>query len=561
MTEENAAKKRGSEFLYEALVDAGVELLVGLPGTQTLPLDRTVIERDQIRYVMARHETAIPHVAWGYYEASGDVAATITVPGPGDTNAAHGLKNALDDNVPIVHVSPIPNHEDFGKHPIHELENETFDHVVKANLTVKSPTRLREVIDRGIETALTPPCGPVRLGIPRGYLADPVESPDATVTVERSVYAVDDVIADVAARLASAERPLVYVGGGARRSPAGPDAVSDLLSLLDGPVAATYKGKGVVPEDDDRFLCITGSDMPAGAVATFEAADIVLALGTDFDGPNTGDWSLPMGETLVHVDIEPGEIGVAYEPDVAVVGDVGRVGEALVEVLGERSLGPTWDGAALATAVRQEYVSHLREKGLLESGPPLPTPAVLRTVRDVVPDDAVVTTDIGGHRIWSKNSFPAYERTSFVTPGSWAGMGVGLPSAIGARLAGQDRPVVTLTGDGSLLMCGQELHTAAEYDLDLTAVLFNDADYGIISKSMGEDRSRQFSWSSPDWTAIAEGFGCEARSARTRATLRDAVEWALETDGPTLVDVEVDPVEPSPYDVGSIPSDVEPASF
>lgn len=564
MGEERATRTRGSEVLYDALVDAGVELLVGLPGTQTLPLDRTVARRDQIEYVMARHETAIPHIAWGYYESSERLAATITVPGPGDANAAHGLKNALDDNVPLVHVSPVPDPDQFGKHPIHEIEHDAFDRVVKANLTVETPTRLREVISRGVETALTPPCGPVRLGIPTGFLAELIDAPEATVDVERTRYDADGALAAAADRLAEAERPLIYVGGGARRSSGGPSAVAELISLLDVPVAASYKGKGVVPEDDERFLGVTGSDLPPGARAAFDAADVVLALGTNFDGPNTSDWSLPMGETLVHVDLDPSELGASYDPDVAVVRDVARACDELRDELRTRTVDPKWDGAALATAVRDEYVGRLREAGLLDDGPPVSSPAVLRAVRDAAPAETVVTTDVGGHRIWSKNCFEAYEPEAFITPGSWAGMGVGLPSAIGATLAHSDRPVLTLTGDGSLLMCSQELHTAAENDLDLTVVLFNDADYGIISKSLQRDdgpSDRRFDWESPDWVAIAEGYGCEARRAQTRTAVRDSVAWALGTDGPALVDVDVDPTEPTPYDVVSDDTDIDVTAF
>jgi len=561
MADASSTRIPGSDFLSNALVEAGIEHLIGLPGTQTLPLDQTVADRDDIEYVMARHETAIPHMAWGYYEANRQMAATITVPGPGDTNAAHGLKNALNDNVPIIHISPIPAPDDFGKHPIHELPNETFDHVVKRNLNVDSSSRLREVIARGIESAQTPPCGPVRLGIPSPFLEGSVAAPVVDVDIERTTYNTDDTIAEAGASLAAADRPLVYVGGGARRSPDGPSIVAELAELLDAPVAASFKGKGVFPETADRFLGVTGDDMPSGALTAFESADVVLALGTNFDGPNTRDWSLSMGTSLIHVDIVPGETGAAYKPDIAVVGDVGRAGSALVAALHERSFDAGWEGAALATAVREEYVAQLRKQELLAEGPPASTPGVLRTVRDVVPDDAVVTTDIGGHRIWSKNAFPANKREKFVTPGSWAGMGVGLPSAIGAKLAVPDRPVVTLTGDGSLFMCAQELHTAAEYDLDLTAVLFNDADYGIISKSMETNTDRRFSWSSPDWEAIAVGYGCEARSAATRTEVEEAVEWALETDGPTLVDVEIDPKEVSPYEIVSLPSGIDPSSF
>lgn len=564
MREETTPEAPGSEFLYDALVDAGIQLLVGLPGTQTLPIDRTVARRDDVTYVMARHETAIPHVAWGYYEASGRVAATLTVPGPGDTNAVHGLKNALDDNVPIIHVSPVSDPETLGNHPIHELDDETFDHVVKANLTVDRPNRLREVINRGIETALSPPYGPIRLAIPSGFLERPIDAPPASVRLERTTYETADAVADTADRLANAQRPLVYVGGGVRRSDGGPGAAADLAAALNAPVAASYKGKGVFPEDDDRFLGVTGADMPAGARAAFDAADVVIALGTDFDGPNTEGWSLPVGNTLVRVEINPAETNTAYDPDVLIVDDAARVCDDLAAALRTRALASTWDGAALGAAVHSEYSDRLDELGHFDEGTPLSSPAILRAVREALPSETVVTTDIGGHRIWSKNCFPVFSPETFVTAGSWAGMGVGLPSAVGAKLARPDRPVATLTGDGSLMMCAQELHTAAEEGIDLTVILFTDADYGIISKSLPDDERRDghgFDWTSPDWGAIAEGYGCRARSVRTRTELQEAVAWSLDADGPTLIDVAVDPTEPTPYETASYETEIDPWAF
>ena len=461
MTTDSKPGRPGSEYVYDALVDAGVELLVGLPGTQTLPLDRTVAERTEMRYLMARHETAIPHIAWGYYETSGRMAATLTVPGPGDTNAAHGLKNALDDNVPILHLSPIADPEAFGKHPIHELEEETFDTVVKKNLTVEEPAQLPTLLAHGVETALTPPYGPVRVGIPSPFLERPVAATDTTVAPEQPADDTDRSYVKVIRVLADAVRPVLYVGGGVRRSKDGPAVVSELANHLDAPVLASYKGKGVFPEDDDRFLGVSGADLPAGARAVLSSADVVLALGTDFDGPNTDGWSLPMGKSLVHVDIDPNELDNAYESTVRVVGDVATVGTVLLDGLRERGVTPTWDGRRLATDVREEYESQLQAAGVLSDGPPLPTASVMRTVRDAVPREAIVTTDIGGHRIWSKNTFEAFDPKQFVTAGSWAGMGVGLPSAIGAKFAHPSREVLTLTGDGCLMMCTQELHTTS----------------------------------------------------------------------------------------------------
>ena len=551
--------KRGGDHVYDALVDAGIELLVGLPGTQTLPLDRVVAERDEMAYVMARHETSIPHVAWGYYEANGRPAATLTVPGPGDTNAMHGLKNAYDDCVPVIHVSADANLEDRGKGPIHEIEPDTYDNVVKANVNVEDQNELTEKVERAIEAALTPPYGPVRLGIPSGILEATFEADPVSVTAETVQHDNGRSYEAAVEELAAAERPVVYVGGGLRRSPDGGRVARELAETLDAPVVSSYKGKGVFPEDNPRFLGVTAKHLPAGAKRVLDAADVTIALGTDFDGVTTANWSLPMGETLIHVNLDADDIDASYRSDIAIVEDAGRAGEALLDGLREADRRPeTWNGAGVATDVREEYLAHLESEGLL-GDEPVSTPGGLRTVRDVLPRDGLVSTDIGGFRLWSKQVFEAYEQEGYITAGSWAGMGVGLPSALGAKLAHPDRPVVSLHGDGGLMMCLTELHTAVEHSLDVVVVLFNNSDYGIISKSPKINQyteGHQFEWGSPDFAAIAEGFGCRGVNVESRSGLRAAVEEALDADSPTLINVDVPSDEQSVVDASTYESTV-----
>lgn len=550
-------EKRGGDYVYEALLDAGVDLLVGIPGTQTLPLDRTVVERDEMDYVMARHETAIPHVAWGYYESGGGVAATLTVPGPGDTNAMHGLKNAYDDCVPVLHVSADVNPEDRGKSPIHEIEADTFDNVVKENVTVESGLELPAEMARGIEAAFEPPTGPVRFGVPSRILDESFHAPPAEVSPERTTWDADADIDAATALLADAERPVVYVGGGARRSPGGVEAIRGLVEDLDAPVAVSYKGKGVFPEDDPRFLGVTGSHLPPGAKRVLDRADVVLALGTNFDGITTANWSLPMGDRLIHVTLDPESVDVAYEADVAVLADVAGAVESIRDGL-EGAGG--WDGGTLASAVREEYREALDAQGLFDDGPPLNTPGVLDAVRTSTPRDAVVATDVGGFRLWSKQVFEAYDPKTYITAGSWGGMGVGLPAAVGAAFANPEKPVVCLTGDGGLMMCVHELHTAAEYDLDVTVVVSNNADYGIISKSPKIDEyteGHQFTWNSPEFVTVAEGFGCRGTRVESLDDLRDVVTDAVGRDGPDLIDVPVETDEPSAPEAAAYESTVE----
>jgi acetolactate synthase-1/2/3 large subunit len=547
----------GGEYVYDALRDAGADLLVGLPGTQTLPLDRVVADREGMRYVMARHETAVPHYAWGYYEAGGGPAATLTVPGPGDTNAMHGLKNAAEDCVPLFHVSADADPADRGKNPIHEIEPETYDSVVKCNVAVESALELDGAVRAGIESALSPPTGPVRLGVPSGVLDAEIGTPRAEADPETVAYDAGPALERAAAALNAADRPLVYVGGGARRSPGGPEAARDLIEELNAPFVTSYKGKGVVPEDDSRWLGTTAKHLNAGAEAALGAADAVLALGCDLDLVTTADGSLPLGGTLVHVNLDPGEFDAAYEADVAVVGDAGAAGRGLLDRL-EGAGG--WAGDRIGRAVREEYRERLAAQGLLDRDAPANTPAVLDALREALPRRTTVATDIGGFRLWALQLFPAHGRRRYVTAGSWAGMGVGLPAALGAKLARPEAPVVCLHGDGGLLMCLQELHTAAEEGLGVPVVVFENADYGTISKSpeiSDYGGGRRFAWESPDFPAIAEGFGCEGVAVETPATTADAVLEALERDVPTLVNVRIDREEPSVVDAGTYDPDLD----
>jgi len=546
----------GGEFVYQSLIEADVKVLIGLPGTQTLPLDRAVADGDEIRYVMARNETAIPHIAWGYFESGGSVAATLTVPGPGDTSVMHGLKNAKEDCVPILHFSADVDPEDRNKSPIHEIEPETFDNVVKQNITVEPPIDLPGAMARAPAIATAPPMGPVRVGVPSGVLNATRPYASAEYTPHSETHD-NDVELDAAADLlADASCPLLYVGGGTRRSSGGPGIVAKISKVLDAPVVASLKGKGVFPEDNDRFLGVTGSHLPTPSRQILDYSDAVLALGTDFDGVSTNHWELPFGDAIVHVTIEPDDVDRGYDASIPIIADVTDAGKALLKRLDGRSLTPKWNGAGVATAAREAYQSYLDGESLTADSTPLKTPALIECVREETPRDAVVTVDIGGFRLWAMQAFPVYERDQFIAAGSWAGMGVGLPAALGAKLANPESPVLSMVGDGGLFMCLHELHTAVEEGLDMVVVISNNTDYGIISKSpkIAEYTSgHRFTWTSPDFATMAEAFGCWSTSVDTLDGLRRAVAEAFERDDPVpkVIDADIATTEPSAAEVAS----------
>lgn len=560
MTDAGMQPRPGSEYLYDALIDANIDVLIGLPGTQTLPFDRIVDQRDAMQYIMSRHETAVPHIAWGYYEASRKLAATITVPGPGDTNAMHGLKNALEDCVPLVHISPHSHPDERGKGPIHEIEPNTFDTVLKENINVRDPLTLQTKIQKAIQTATTPPYGPVRLGIPSSMLDTEFWAPPAAVSVEQTVVDNEEAYQQATTELSQAERPVVYIGGGGRRSEESPAAIKQLVEELNAPVVSTFKGKGIFPEDHPNFMGITGSMLPNGARKVLEDADVVAAFGTDFDGPATANWELPMGTSLVHVNLSNDDMNQAYEADLPIVDDAGVAAQRLYDGVSRRTR-ETWDGAEIGTAVQEEYRRELAEAGLFNGNTPINTPEAMTIIREELPRETTVAVDVGGFRLWSLETFEAYEPEQFICAGSWGGMGVGLPAAIGAKLATPDAPVACLTGDGGLMMCIHELHTAAELGLDIIVIVFNNNDYGVISNSLAdrqENDERRFTWETPDFEMIAKGFGCKASEARTIDGLHDTVSRAIERqDGPELIDVYVDGDEPSAVNAASYESTID----
>jgi len=534
-----------SRAVVDLLAANGVDTVFGVPGKQTLPLNEAIGAREDVRFVLARHETAVTHQAWGYAETGGGMAATVVVPGPGDMNAMNGLKNAHNDCTPLVHVSVETSPEIRGGDGIHETPPDTYDNVVKENVLVERPAGTLVELQRAIAAARTPPRGPVRVGIPKSFLGRDVPLARPGDYPEKGVAGVDgDAIAEAADLLAGADAPVVLAGGGVRAAGAGAELRS-VAGLLGAPVVTTYKGKGVVPDRHGLVAGTLSGSAPPELFDCLSSSDAMLAVGTDFDAVSTRAWSVEVPAEIVHVTLSPGDLGTGYDPTVGIVADARDALAALAEVLEGREVGSDGRGraAAVRTAVRE------RIEPLLGDDPPVTSVRALRAVRAALPEDAVVTADAGGFRVWALNTFEATGPRRYVNTGSWASMGTALPSGIGAQLANPDRDVAVLTGDGGLLMCLHELHTAVAEDLPVTVVVFNNSDYAIISEAAGRHfdlPERAYAWPDAplDFAAIAGGMGMETARAETPAGIRQEVSSALESDEPTLVEVPTDPDEP-----------------
>ncbi len=544
-----------SRAVVDRLVANGVDTVFGIPGKQTLPLNETIDGRDDIRFVMARHETAVTHQAWGYAEAGGGLAATVVVPGPGDMNAMNGLKNALNDCTPLIHFAVETGPELRGGDDIHETPPDTYDNVVKANVLVDQPESTAVVVEEAIATAMTPPYGPVRVGIPKPFLPKdvPVATPGEYSREHLEGVSESDIEAARNA-LGESQSPVILAGGGVRTANASQE-LERVAEILDAPVVTTYKGKGVVPEDWEFSAgTLSGSASPE-LLECLAAADAALAVGTDLDAHATRGWSVELPDTIVHITLDPDDLGNGYEPTVGIVADataaLSKLAGALEgsEFVGARveTTEASRSGAERATAVREATSNRVDD--LRGSTPPLTSVSALEAVRSSVPREAVVTADAGGSRVWALNVFDAYGPRSYVNPGSWASMGLALPSGIGAQLSNPERDVVVLIGDGGLMMCVHELHTAVAEELPITVVVFRNEDYAIISEEANRSYELEddaYAWPDApiDFVSLANSLGMTARRAETPTEIRTVVADSVNANEPTLVEVPTDPREP-----------------
>ncbi|SFG90592.1 acetolactate synthase-1/2/3 large subunit [Halopelagius inordinatus] len=537
---------RVSRAVVDCLVANGIDTVFGIPGKQSLPLNEAIDDDDSLRFVTARHETAVSHQAWGYAETSGEMAGTVVVPGPGDMNAMNGLKNALNDCTPLLHVAIETEPELRGGDAIHETPPDTYDNVVKRNVVVKNPESTLVEVQRAIEAAKTPPMGPVRVGIPKNYLPMDVALADpGSRTRSASRSPPDEAIENAAERLAASERPIIVAGGGIRSAEAS-EELRAVAERLDAPVVTTYKGKGVLPGAHELCIGALGGSASTELLACIGESDVALAVGTDLDALATRGWSVEVPESLIHVTLDAGDLGTGYEPELGIVADARETLTELDSSLRERAVRSAGDRSR-ANDVNTKTETRLER--LVGSTPPITSVEALRTVREVLPDETIVTADAGGSKVWALNAFDASGPRRYVNPGSWATMGTGLPSAIGAQLANPDSPVVSLTGDGGLMMCVHELHTAVSEDLPITVIVLNNADYAIISEEAERNyelQPQEYGWSHApiDFSSVAAGMGMQTARADAPEEIREEVTRAVGTDEPVLVETKTDPAEP-----------------
>jgi acetolactate synthase-1/2/3 large subunit len=553
-SEERATARNVAAALKETLESLGVEYLFGMESPPALHAE---LGGSRLRPITIRDERSGAFMADGYAKVSGK-PGVCGVSGVGSTNTVQGLIESYLSSTPVLVFSEEGSGTTRHKNDLQDLDfRPIFSPVTKWAFQLEDPARVPELVAQAFRVATTGRPGPVYVGCPWDvFSSDPIEMPalELTEAVYPAIRVAPDPrrVEDVAKRLRSSQRPVLVAGSGVL----GSGAEGELLELartLGAPVAVTPAGKGSIDEDDPVCAGVVGSYASgtggSGVVAheIVNAADLVVLIATGTGSGSTNNWTLPrLDQEIVHIDIDPVEIGRNYPRSVPLVGDAKLALAALLGALGggdgAASTGSTgWANALLETAHSTPAAGD--RPAATGTGRGVPPAAMYAEIQRHIDERTRIVCDAGYSTAWAVDQLRVKRGRRFLGPMGYGTMGYGLPAAIGAKLADPDSRVICISGDGGIGFSLAELETAARYGIGVTTVIFNNSGLGwsrhYNRKYYGYEGETEFS--TVDYGAVARGLGCSGVHATSAAELSDALDAALGSEAPWLIDVEIDP--------------------
>lgn len=534
----------GARVLLDVLTNEGVEVIFGYPGGSLLTLYDALLD-SPIKHVLPRHEQTAVHAADAYARISGKVGVCMATSGPGAANLVTGIANAYMDSIPMVIIT--------GQVPTHLLGSDSFQEVditgmtlpiTKHSYLVKDAEDIPRIVKEAFHIAGTGRPGPVLIDLPKDIMAAEVANNQPVSNVSLKSYKYfskgnSGQIAEAARALAQSKKPVVYTGGGVVTSGAGP-ILCELIGKADIPVVTTLMGIGSVPSKHPNLLGMVGMHGTITANLAVNDCDLLIAVGVRFDDRVTSGLKhrFATKAKVIHIDIDPAEIGKVIRAHIPIVGDAKLVLEELVEKVNRPEISEWW---GQLRKWQQEYPLSYEQNGHLNPQ------TILEAMGKLGGDNAILTTDVGQHQMWAAQFYPLSSGRQFVTSAGLGTMGFGLPAAIGAQIADPERLVYLVTGDGSFQMNIQELATTVQYKLPIKIVLMNNGVLGMVrqwQKMFYKERFSEIQLSSnPDFIKVADAYGIKGIRIETPEQVEPALKEALSTPGPVLLDCKISPDE------------------
>ena len=515
----HAEELMGSDILVRALIEENVKHIWGYPGGAVLYLYDALYRQDKIQHVLVRHEQAAVHAADGYARATGDVGVALVTSGPGVTNAITGIATAYMDSIPMVIITGnVPTHA-IGLDAFQECDTVGITRpIVKHNFLVKDPRDLEMVVKKAFHIARTGRPGPVVIDIPKDVSFKKAAYRGYTQAVDMRSYQPvmkghTGQIKKAMQLLLGAKRPYIYSGGGVILSNATGE-LRHLVETLGYPCTNTLMGLGAIDANNPKFLGMLGMHGTVEANNAMQNCDVLIAIGARFDDRVIGNPKhfAQNERKIIHIDIDPSSISKRVKVDVPIVGDVKDVLIELMGMIKESGLKPD----AVALADWWKTIEGWRSKNCMkydsENTVVIKPQKVIETLWNMTKDDDVyITSDVGQHQMWAAQYYKFKDPRRWINSGGLGTMGVGIPYAMGIKLAKPDSEVFCVTGEGSVQMCIQELSTCLQYKTPIKIVALNNRYLGMVRQWQEIEYSGRYSSSYmdalPDFVKLAEAYG------------------------------------------------------
>ncbi|MEP6788606.1 MAG: biosynthetic-type acetolactate synthase large subunit [Acidobacteriota bacterium] len=541
---------RGAEILIRLLIENGVDTVFGLPGGAVLHIyDEIWRYRDQINHYLVRHEQGAVHAAEGYARASGKVGVALVTSGPGATNAVTGIATAYMDSVPLVVIT--------GQVPTGVIGTDAFQEVntfgitmpiVKHNYLVRDVRDLAHVVNEAFYIAKSGKPGPVVIDIPKDVTAQTCSFTEFEYTnfdFQKPQSPVDRAAVDQAvAKILGAKRPVFYVGGGIVSADAS-DELLEVIERLHVPVTPTLMGIGGFPTTHPQSLGMLGMHGTYAANMSISESDLLVAIGVRFDDRVTGKLATfaPQAE-IIHIDIDPSNIGKNKKPHFSLVADAKVALRAMAENLSARDAKEIELSKTLRSPWWQQIEEWQMETPVGQySKTEIKPQMVIEELYRITNGEAIIVTDVGQHQMWAAQFYPFKRSRQWLTSGGLGTMGFGLPAAIGAQMACPNDRVVAVVGDGGFQMTNQEIITAIQYKIPLKVLIMNNGCLGMVRQWQEMFYDRAYSEVdlsiSPDFVKLAEAYGAKGLRAQKPSELTAVLEEALSNDDVVIMDIVV----------------------
>jgi acetolactate synthase-1/2/3 large subunit len=541
------AELTGSEALWKALKAEGVKHLFGIPGGAIISVYDSLYDEHEIRHILTRHEQGAAHAADGYARASGGPGVCMTTSGPGATNLTTGILNAYMDSSPVIAIS--------GQVPTSTIGTDAFQEadmlsvmlpITKHNFIVHRIEELPQVVALAFKIAMAGRPGPVHIDLPKNVQMDKADLKiPAKIQYERKLK-LDPTPSEVrraVEMLVHARQPVIYAGGGAVWSGASAELVT-MAELLQAPVVTSLLGKGIIPENHPLALGMLGMHGRMVANLAVTECDVLLGVGVRFSDRTTGNVRhfAPKAK-IIHIDIDPVEIGKNVRVDLPIVADAKRSLKAIIAGLREHvRRGRTSDWINRFKKLRKDLAPRMDYDEV-----PIKPQRAIKEIMNVLDENAIITTEVGQCQMWAAHFYVAKKPRHFLSSGGLGTMGFGFPAAIGAKVACPSCAVVNVAGDGSFLMNSQELATAVENGINVVSCIFNNRYLGMVKQWQDlffqKRRSQTNLGKVPDFAKLAKAYGAWGDRASKPNEIAPKLREALDSGKPAVLDIPIDPDE------------------